>query len=97
MKKLNLYSVIFIILLNSCGGDVGKVLKNEKKRTTDEFLVKQREPLKLPPDYQSIPKPESLSKKNEKKIDSIIKIPKKDSVNQSGSSIEESIINAIRK
>ena len=43
---MNKIALIFIIifLLNSCGGlkEAGKVLRNEKIRTTDEFLVKKK-------------------------------------------------------
>ena len=39
--------------------DASKVLRNEKIKTTDEFLVKKREPLVLPPDYRTIPEPGS--------------------------------------
>ena len=58
--------------------DAGKVLRNEKTKTTDEFLVKKREPLVLPPDYNEIPKPGSIEEKqkNEKdKIKEILKVP----------------------
>ena len=44
IKTVNITTYfLFLILLNSCGGfsDVGKVLRNEKTRTTDEFLVKK--------------------------------------------------------
>ena len=61
MKKINfLLSIIF--LLTSCGGlkDAGKVLRNEKVRTTDEFLVEKRNPLVLPPKYVKIPVPGSI-------------------------------------
>ena len=54
-----------MILLVSCG-DVGKALRNEKTITTDEFLVKKRNPLELPPDYKDIPEPGKLSKKEKK-------------------------------
>ena len=58
MKK-NILILISYITLVSCGGltDVGKVLRNEKITTTDEFLVKKRDPLVLPPDYKNIPQP----------------------------------------
>ena len=96
--KCNYFYTYFI--LNSCGGDVGRVLKNEKLRTTDEFLVKQREPLSLPPDYKTIPRPETLnqeSENNKNKIDKIIKVPEKKSIDKSGRSVEQSILNAIKK
>ena len=58
MKYINFF-LINIFLLTSCGGlkDAGKVLRNEKVRTTDEFLVKKRNPLVLPPNYEKIPEP----------------------------------------
>ena len=42
MKKIN-FLILILFLLVSCGGlkDAGKVLRNEKVRTTDEFLVKK--------------------------------------------------------
>ena len=61
------YFLIFIFLiLISCSSlkEAGKVLRNEKTNTTDEFLVKKKEPLVLPPDYKKIPEPGSLSKKS---------------------------------
>ena len=64
MKKINfLLGIIF--LLTSCGSlkDAGKVLRNEKVRTTDEFLVEKRNPLVLPPNYEKIPEPGSIQLK----------------------------------
>ena len=59
MKKINklLLYIFFVFLLNSCGSmsEAGKVLRNEKVKTTDEFLVKKRQPLVLPPDYDTLP------------------------------------------
>jgi len=102
MRRIYLHYIIIIFLLSSCGGmsDAGKVLRNEKNNTTDEFLVKKREPLTLPPDYKTLPEPESLEDSNaqkDKKIDSIIKITKKKTTSKSKLSIEQSIINEIRK
>ena len=52
MKNIN-FLLIILITLVSCGSveEAGKVLRNEKIKTTDEFLVKKRKPLVLPPDY----------------------------------------------
>ena len=42
MNKINLIVLTFFLLV-SCGTlkDAGKVLRNEKIKTTDEFLVKK--------------------------------------------------------
>ena len=103
MNKLKTVIIFFLLLLflHSCGGfsDVGKVLRNEKTRTTDEFLVKKREPLSLPPEYNTLPEPNSkIEEKTKNRIDKIFKIPE-DKKNSKGniSSVEQSIINEIRK
>ena len=103
MTKINkiVSYLIFFLFLHSCGGvsDAGKVLRNEKSRTTDEFLIKKREPLVLPPNYENLPTPGSYETKQENennKIKSILKIPKENSnVGKSSKSVEQSIINSI--
>ena len=89
------------IILNSCGNsfsDAGKVLRNQKISNKDEFLVKKREPLVLPPDYDKIPTPGSINEKKDNGIDKILKIPeeKKNKSNNS-SSLEKTILNEINK
>ena len=75
------YFLIFIFLiLISCSSfkEAGKVLRNEKTNTTDEFLVKKREPLVLPPDFKEIPEPGSIKKENnseQQKLKIILKAP----------------------
>ena len=103
MKKLVL--TFLTLLFASCSGisDVGKVMRNEKTTTTDEFLVKKRKPLILPPDYNEIPEPGEISAKQkteEDKIKKILKAPKEDNnsgVKERGSSVENSILKKIRK
>ena len=91
-----------LVILNSCSGleDAGKVLRNEKTRTTDEFLVKKRDPLILPPDYNKLPEPDSISQKkkdNKNKIEDILKIPEdKNTKGSKSTSVEQSIIEKIR-
>ena len=102
MKKLFLNFIIFS-LLYSCGGtsNVEKVLRNEKITNTDEFLVKKRDPLTMPPDHATLPKPGKINtskKENNDNIENILKIPKdQNSSTTSTSSVEQSIINEINK
>ena len=100
----NIYLLfISLIILTSCGGfqEAGKVLRNEKTNSTDEFLVKKRDPLILPPDYDSVPEPNSTvenKKKEEDKIKNILKNnEEKNSSDTPSSSIENSILKNIRK
>lgn len=103
LKKI--LSISPLLLLISCGtlSEAGKVMRNEKVNTTDEFLVKKKEPLTLPPDYAEVPKPGSLEKKeaeeaDRKKIEQVFKIEKEKSLNKTDSgSLEDSILKRIDK
>ena len=104
MTKVNKIILYFFltIFIHSCGSlsDAGKTLSNQKVRTTDEFLVKKRNPLVLPPNYEKIPEPGTMSQENnneEDKIKKILKSPEKTSPTKSSSSVEQSILNKIRK
>tara|TARA_Y100000022_G_C13250273_1_gene376855 strand:+ start:1105 stop:1410 length:306 start_codon:yes stop_codon:yes gene_type:complete len=101
MKNLNLILVVSFLMF-SCGGlqEAGSVLRNEKIKTTDEFLVKKKDPLVLPPDYEKIPEPGSIQQKNineEDKIKKILRAPKTKDISKKSSSVEQSILNEIRK
>ena len=103
MKKIYVLLITFLFLI-SCAGleEAGKVLRNEKTKTTDEFLVEKKEPLVMPPDYNKIPEPDSLKKSQIDEKDKIRKILKKDKLkaetkqNNSSNKIEQSIIDKIR-
>ena len=104
MTKINksIFYIILTLFLYSCSSlsDVGKTLRNEKIRTTGEFLVKKREPLSLPPDYKKLPEPKqnnSAKKENKDNISEILKIPETQSTKNKSSSVEQSIINEISK
>ena len=95
---------LFLLFLLSCNSlqEAGKVLRNEKTNTTDEFLVKKKEPLIMPPDLNEVPEPDTIKTKKEKndeeKIKEIFKMPKSESTNiKSNSSTEDLIIDKIRK
>ena len=103
MKKLNLLLVIFF-LFAACNNlnEAKKVLKNEKTFTSDEFLVKKKEPLTQPPDFDEIPEPGSIRNEKSKdlrNIEDILSIPKEDSDSSKSSttSTETSILNQIKK
>ena len=81
--------IIFIILIafatTSCGETLSSVkrgMTGEKNRSTDEFMIKKKDPLILPPDFEKLPTPkEQMDAKEEaesfKKILKKIQQPKK--------------------
>ena len=101
MKNINLLLIVFFLIV-SCSSlsDAKKVLKNEKVRTTDEFLVKKRNPLELPPNFEEVLKPGTkFEKKNDdEKIKKILNVPKTvNTIKNKSKSTEESILKRIRK
>ena len=64
--------ILLLFFLSSCGSfsEAGKALRNEKTKTTDEFLIEKRGPLSLPPKMGELPRPNSNeeTKKNKKNI-----------------------------
>ena len=78
--KESILIIFLYLLLTSCTSmqEAGKVMRNEKVNTTDEFLVKKKEPLVLPPDYNKMPQPDSMEQREageKQKIKNILKGP----------------------
>ena len=102
MKNINILLITFF-LLASCSSlnDAGKVLRNEKIKSTDEFLVERRDPLVFPPDFEKIPVPGIKEKKQiseEEKIKKMLKAnDQRNESSSDSSSIEDSILKKIRK
>jgi hypothetical protein len=94
MKKIKLFLLFFCInfMLLSCGGEVGKIMRNEKIVSTDEFLIKKKGPLSQPPDFNTLPQPGSQINKQDKKDISNILRGKVENTNKSKSSSTESSI-----
>ena len=86
--------------MSACG-NAGKILRNEKIKSTDEFLVEKKKPLILPPDLDQIPEPGAKVEKKTEEKDTLKEILKKNTketkTSEKSSSIEESIIKRLPK
>ena len=62
--------LIFMITLNSCG-TIKEGFVSKKKNSTDEFLVKKKSPLVMPPEFYELPIPgnNNQEQKNDKNSD----------------------------
>ena len=67
-NKIKLLLLLFI-LLSSCQA-IKDGLTGKKNNNSDEFLVKKKNPLELPPDFDELPSP----KKNEENINQSMEI-----------------------
>ena len=60
-EKFFFLIVIFVTFISGCSS-IKDTLTGVKKQNTDEFLVKKKDPLVLPPNFNDLPKPQT--KKN---------------------------------
>jgi hypothetical protein len=68
MFKKIIYIMFIFCLITSCANTYDSVkrgITGSKANSTDEFLVRKKDPLILPPDYENLPEPS-------KTIDSVI-------------------------
>jgi len=64
MFKKIVYVIILGFFVTSCANTFDSVkrgLTGAKKDSADEFLVKKKDPLILPPDYENLPTPDEKS------------------------------------
>ena len=100
-KKLILLS--FIYILTSCG-TLKEGFKNQKKDSSDEFLVEKKSPLIMPPDYNELPVPNVESNQalsDENSIKNLVKNEENNTNTSNANSskstgIEESLLEKIK-
>ena len=96
--------MMLIFLVTSCAdswSNVNRGLTGAKKKSPDEFLVQKKDPLILPPDFESLPSPSDREEAIEE-MSSFEKTLKQTSeteitTSSTGSSTEDSILKQIRK
>ena len=107
-KILNKIIIIIFFLITACAeswDDVKKGLGGAKRTSTDEFLVRKKEPLVMPPKWKNLPEPGGVMKSDDEvreatDIEELIQLGKnqKSSINleQGSGSLEESILKKIK-
>ena len=98
-KNKIVFFMMLSFLITSCES-IREGLTGSKNQSTDEFLVKKKDPLVLPPDFENLPNP-SESQVSVEEMTSFEKTLKKQTISESSSatenSVEESILNQIKK
>ena len=107
-KILNKIIIIIFFLITACASswqDIKKGLGGEKRTSTDEFLVRKKEPLVMPPKWKDLPEPGGEMKSDDEvreatDIEELIKLGKnkESSTNyeQGNGNLEESILKKIK-
>ena len=107
-KILNKIIIIIFFLITACASsweNIKKGLGGAKRTSTDEFLVRKKEPLVMPPKWKNLPEPGGVMKSDDEvreatDIEELIKLGKnkESSTNyeQGNGSLEESILKKIK-
>ena len=99
-KNLFLYLMVSFFFIVSCADDWSSIKRGvtgEKSKDTDEFLVKKKDPLILPPDFERLPTPGDRRAARQEISIFEDTINETDQEYDSSSSIEESILKKIKK
>ena len=70
--KIILFVIFVTNFVYSCS-TLKEGFKSQRKNSTDEFLVEKKQPLVIPPDFDSLPIPnQKKTNNNEKQIENLI-------------------------
>ena len=74
MKNIKIILLLSIFITAIGCQDIKSGLTGQKKSNSDEFLVKKKNKLVVPPDFEKLPKPRtSVEEKNNENLDEDIK------------------------
>jgi len=99
-KVVFILSLVFFIASCNTLDSVKRGLTGAKREGGDEFLIKKKDPLILPPDFENLPAPDEQSSETEmQEISSIEKVLETsvEETSPTSSSVEETILKKIQK
>ena len=102
MKLINKILIILIILfsISACSG-LKESLSLKKKQGVDEFLIEKKNPLTVPPDYSSLPKPknkiETIEEDTSIDLKKVLSSSNEKKEVSSSNNLEKSISNILNK
>ena len=103
-KKKTIFLVVLVFLVTSCADTFDSAkrgLTGKKLKSTDEFFIQKKDPLILPPNFESLPSPSDEEEAIEEMSSfekTIKQVSETETVTSSeGSSAEDSILKQIKK
>ena len=102
MRNLKIFILFSLFLYLSSCGTVKKAFSNQKKNSSDEFLVEKKSPLIMPPDYNKLPIPGNEQEEEVENVAKTLITSKKDEINSTNSNetrtdLEKSLLKKIQK
>ncbi|MDC3074692.1 DUF3035 domain-containing protein [Candidatus Pelagibacter sp.] len=98
--KISFY-LSLVLLIFSCG-TIKEGFTNQKKNSSDEFLVEKKSPLVMPPEFNELPKPRNEITQNnleENKIEKLLNSSEKSKISETSGdnvNLEQSLLEKIK-
>ena len=103
MSKFKKFILLNILLFLMSCGSLKEGFTNQKKKSTDEFLVEKKSPLVMPPDFNELPIPKKKEEKTDKKENKFKTLISKENVENKtdnnenvNKNLEESLLDKIK-
>ena len=101
MHKKIIYILVLIYFVTSCADSFDSVkrgLTGSKRMSADEFLVKKKDPLILPPDFENLPAPDEKTATEEEIsiFENALETSIEEDDSSTSSSVEDSILKKIQ-
>ena len=102
MKYLKAFVLLNIILFVYSCGTVKESFSNQKKNSSDEFLVEKKSPLVMPPEFNELPKPRNEITQNnleDNKIEKLLNSSEKSKILETSGdnvNLEQSLLEKIK-
>ena len=92
-------SYIFLISCGNNWSEFKKTMSGQKVTNTDEFLIKKKDPLILPPEFEKLPLPNTKKNNNEKSsVETALgSLKKQAGENKASSQLEDMILKELKK
>ena len=101
INKLYIIVLTFLFIVSACAKLSEGMTGSKRSKSSDEFFVHKKKPLVLPPGFNDMPMPKPTQKiqtqENDNDIESLLKIKKSTSSNNSQSASDKSLENSILK
>ena len=92
-------SYIFLISCGNNWSEFKKTMSGQKVTNTDEFLIKKKDPLILPPEFEKLPLPNTKKNNNEKNsVETALgSLKNKAGESKASSQLEDMILKELKK
>ena len=91
----------FSVFLISCGNnwsEFKKTMSGQKVTNTDEFLIKKKDPLILPPEFEKLPLPNTKKNNEKNSVETALgSLKKQAGENKASSQLEDMILKELKK